>query len=735
VTATRGRPADERKLLRAGHAAVLLVQGIAFVAFLKPWSREDGFPLDDAWIHQVVARTLARTGTLGYVPGKFGSGATSYLWASMLAPNYAFLHVDPVVYTLVVNVLLWAACGHLALRILLRAAPSPFGDDRLDMSRAALAAAVACAGGNFLWFAFSGMEALLLAALSLAAVLLVTEEGARSARRSGWCGVCLGAIVFARPESAALGLVLTAWCGWRRRRPRDIGLMLAGWLGGVAGYTGLNLLATGHALPATLEGRRWMWLELTAGQSKLAGIDDFVAEWALRLRNYSLGTSSTLVFWVALGLALAAVGDLVRRRNHAALLLVVWAVLHVAVYGALMPMVGHGGRYQPLTPFVFLLLSTYGAVTLATTVASLVTRRDAATGVRARLGLVATLVGAAPGVVFCVLGILTWREAHAAAIAPIRVTEAGVATVFNALPPQSKVASFDIGASGFFADRPVLDLGGLTDPATVPILKTGRIWTYMKANGVEYVALPLGYDDRVPDLFNFGYRLHLFANPSVELTEVAMLGSPPEVWIPGVSATMHSAPRQGVYRVRYPAPPPSTFPAELAAHFRVEDAGERLGPEVRGQLEYGMRALAARGLSTEVRVGATDDDPPVEVGGPLLVLVRAADQIRVVLPARLRAIPQDAADALLHDATAPFAATGDLGGAVRASLSAVTLLVQRWVDPTFAPLLAPIPFPAPAHVSETPRTTLGWGLALALVLAALAETLSRRDVRARSRQQ
>ena len=44
-----------------------------------------GYPLDDAWIHELVARNLVRHGVLGVNPHLYGSGATSTLWALLLA--------------------------------------------------------------------------------------------------------------------------------------------------------------------------------------------------------------------------------------------------------------------------------------------------------------------------------------------------------------------------------------------------------------------------------------------------------------------------------------------------------------------------------------------------------------------------------------------------------------------------------------------------------------------------
>src|SRR3954462_10429177 len=49
-----------------------------------------GFPIDDAWIHQVFARNLFQRGEFSYNPGQLVAGSTSPLWTVLLAPGYIF---------------------------------------------------------------------------------------------------------------------------------------------------------------------------------------------------------------------------------------------------------------------------------------------------------------------------------------------------------------------------------------------------------------------------------------------------------------------------------------------------------------------------------------------------------------------------------------------------------------------------------------------------------------------
>jgi hypothetical protein len=56
------------------------------------------------------------------------------------------------------------------------------------------------------------------------------------------------------------------------------------------------------------------------------------------------------------------------------------------------------------------------------------------------------------------------------------------------VPPDSVVAVHDIGAIGFFAPRPLLDLAGLVTPEVIPfITDEARLIEFMQSNGADYV--------------------------------------------------------------------------------------------------------------------------------------------------------------------------------------------------------------------------------------------------------
>src|SRR3954451_17924135 len=168
--------------------AILTVIAWALVGRGAP----SGFPLDDAWIHQVVARNFAETGRPGFVPGIAAGGSTSLLWTVLLSPAHLIAGLDPVGYTRALSLLLWIVTIEV-LFALSRA-------DGWSDAESGIVASGAAVCGNAVWFAWSGMEATLVVALSAGAVLAWRTD------RKRLRDACLAALAVARPEG--LGLTL-----------------------------------------------------------------------------------------------------------------------------------------------------------------------------------------------------------------------------------------------------------------------------------------------------------------------------------------------------------------------------------------------------------------------------------------------------------------------------------------------------------------------------------------------
>src|SRR5664280_539396 len=77
-----------------------------------------GFPLDDSWIHQEIARNLVQHHSFGFTPGVTSSGSSSTLWTFILALNYLLFPThSPVLFPLILNSILVILSGVLLWRM------------------------------------------------------------------------------------------------------------------------------------------------------------------------------------------------------------------------------------------------------------------------------------------------------------------------------------------------------------------------------------------------------------------------------------------------------------------------------------------------------------------------------------------------------------------------------------------------------------------------------------------
>jgi hypothetical protein len=148
---------------------LLLLYSGSFLILGSSLRIQYGFPLDDSYIHQTVARNFAHYDVLGFIPGKASSGATSLIWACLQASNYKFLHIDPVKFNFFFSWIMLGLIGPM-LFILSRR-------DGMSVPLSFVLAASPALCGNFVWLGLIGMEHLLFIVL-----VLISISGSNSAR-------------------------------------------------------------------------------------------------------------------------------------------------------------------------------------------------------------------------------------------------------------------------------------------------------------------------------------------------------------------------------------------------------------------------------------------------------------------------------------------------------------------------------------------------------------------------
>lgn len=229
----------------------LAVLGLTFALVPDYW-RARGFPLDDAWIHAVYARSVAQGQGLSYNPGLPATGETSPLWALVL--SVAHLGGASAGRAVLVSKLLGFLLHALTaagLYVALKGAGRRW---------ALSAALLVLLSPHLVAASISGMEVPLA---TLAAVGFVL---ALQGQRKGLYVLCGALGPLARPEVGLfvflLPLVVRPQPGWRPvlRRWLEAGAGLV--LGGGA-WAAWNLYASGRPLPATF------YVKVTASRAPL----------------------------------------------------------------------------------------------------------------------------------------------------------------------------------------------------------------------------------------------------------------------------------------------------------------------------------------------------------------------------------------------------------------------------------------------------------------------------------
>jgi hypothetical protein len=439
-------------------AGILFLAAVALAGYLISSQRLQGlgFPLDDAWIHQTYARNLIRLGQWAFVPGRPSAGSTSPLWAILETPA-ALLRIGPVAWSALLGWLTLAFTAWVGGTWIVR-----------ETGRPGKWLWVAVIGLVFewhlVWASLSGMETLLLGGSALG---LLWGMRARPQRGFLW-GVLVGLTVWIRPDGLTLSLAY-AWIivlgdadlGTSLRR-------LAVFSVGVAAlavpYLGFNYALSGDIWPNTFYAKQAEYAVLR----QLPWLTRLGRELAQPFVGPGAVLVPGIVLWVV---------DKVRGRRWAELAPLLWAMAYLAAYAARLPVIYQHGRYAiPTVPTLVVLgmLGTLGWLDLSSQRAwrRIVSRTWLATWL--------LVTGA-----FWVIG----GNAYARDVAVINTEMVDTSNwIRQHTPPGSVIAAHDIGALGYFGDRPILDLAGLVNPEVIPFIRDeAHLADYLQSRGADYL--------------------------------------------------------------------------------------------------------------------------------------------------------------------------------------------------------------------------------------------------------
>lgn len=426
---------NARRTWLAGFGGAFLL-GLALLRWVAPgYLTGRGFPLDDAWIHAVYARSLATTGRLAYNPGELSAGESAPLWALVLAIPHRLLGDARaiVVGTKLLGLALHAATATLSGLLVARtcAARAP----RLATLAGFGAWLLVLVQPDLLAAAVSGMEIPLATALLLAGLLFARDERWRPA------AVLAGLAYLARPETAVAWVGVVAARAIRGRRPAEAAPLVGPAVAALV-YAAYCLAVTGRPLPPTFYVKAGFGLGPEA--ALVAGLRTTLGLFA--------GVGRAVVLVPFAGLA----GWSLRRGGDGGPL-AVGALLFVVVVSVLTPSFDVGAFYHqryflPALPLVVVGL----AATLVEALAPLADRAPLALASIA-LALLADMGAALPA-----------RLAHLANDAhnvdDVQVLE-GIA--LSTAEPGATVWAVDAGGIRYFGRAYVVDMIGLNTPAVL----------------------------------------------------------------------------------------------------------------------------------------------------------------------------------------------------------------------------------------------------------------------------
>jgi hypothetical protein len=462
----------------------LLAAALAIVA-LYSLTAGFGFPLDDSWIHHTYGRNLAETGRWEFIPGQLSAASTAPVYTLVLATGY-LLNAPYEFWSHLTGALALAGAGMLGMRLADRLLPG-------SREIALLAGLTLVLSWHLVWAAASGMETMLFSTQALALLWLVWRELDEGRSRETTALLLRGAVygllaaltVATRPEGGLMvalgGLALLAarpQGSWRGALLWSLGAGIAFCIF-VAPYLYFNYQLTGGPVPDTSAAKQ-------ADVAPVREAFSFPVRFQRMVYPLTAG-GHTLLFPGALlvtAMALRRLRD--DRRAAVHLLPILWAVALIALYAARLPAPFQHGRYViPALPALIVIGVTGTAHILHWGRNVMIWR--VLTRALALSAAVVLLYFAV------VLGPSVYRD-DVSYINEEMVTPAH--WIRDNLPEDELLAVHDIGAIGYFAPRPILDIAGLVTPEVVPYVHDAEgMWRLIQERDARYL---MALEDQIP---------------------------------------------------------------------------------------------------------------------------------------------------------------------------------------------------------------------------------------------
>jgi len=405
-----------------------------------------GFPLDDAWIHQVYARNLAQTGEWAFSVGENSAGSTAPLWSGILSIGH-LLKLPTTAWAFLIGwLLLWAVgtAGYSGFRLL---CPS-------QKTIAILVGIVMIFEWHLVWAAGSGMETLLFALLALVVQLILIQfddPGGNSRRVIVLLiGILVGISVWVRPDGITLlgpaVFVVLFNRNFKGNRLRSFVYLTLGFGSIFASYLLFNWILAGTFWPNTFYAKQDEYALLQQLPIWKRALDQMY----LPLIGVGIILLPGFVFLVYNSIKHRVIGEIA---------VWMWILGFLMVYAIRLPVIYQHGRYAiPVMPAYFL-LGLVGVFSVIDLRSSIALKRVVSRSWALLIGSVL--------LIFWIVG----ARAYALDVAIIESEMVAISKwLAMNTDPEDLIAVHDIGAIGYYSDREILDLAGLVSPEVLPII-------------------------------------------------------------------------------------------------------------------------------------------------------------------------------------------------------------------------------------------------------------------------
>ena len=529
----------------------------AFV-FLLPAPLE--FPMDDTYIHFVYADNLVSYGKLFFSDvNEKGVGATSPLWVFLLA-GFKLVGIPLPVSAKalgIISLMIVSSGTYVLFRPVWK---SPF---------LLLAVILISISGNLIWFSLSGMETMLFLALGILALIVYRQE------KWNVFGILLGLMILVRPEGIILAaaIVLIDWWAHRYlRRELIVALLISAVIS--APWFIYLYLRTEHFMPTSAIGKRFTFnlgLDYVAAQNPY--LSSFVqlrslvypVAWLAYLLVFALGGKSlpapyilengsfgifsyspsywSIAAWllVIFPLLLAASRWFIARREWSGwvqgsksrplLIFAAWFLLHNLAYMFFMPVLGTASRYGALNHVILWILLAFG-------LSRLVQQPYVTRFMTGGLLLIA------------VANNFYWNRVYDANIEHmVGVRIATARFVRDSLSAKDHCAAFDIGALRYFSQRPIVDIGGLTDPDEQEWFNANKTDLYLVEHGATCLILPGQTSIANEGWLDFLKIMGINNSPYFKIQHIATFEMDADRWLLGYLPTSNQQKSVVIYRL------------------------------------------------------------------------------------------------------------------------------------------------------------------------------------------